>query len=128
VTKEKKENLLRFELERRRRLELVFSCCQSGMNYLKVCQLGVIPLLCIWIGKAIVFLRWWSSSTQFLEFQLMMIFMTLLLSIWVLEGKEKCGLVWVVLKRSWNGWSECMHEVNVISWYGMIFFFKALIY
>jgi len=57
VVKEKKEILLRFKLERRRRLELTFSCCQGGINYLRVYRLGVISLLCIWIDKAVVFPR-----------------------------------------------------------------------
>jgi len=43
--KRKNEVLLRFEVERRKHLELVFSCCQGRINYLRVYRLGMIQLL-----------------------------------------------------------------------------------
>jgi len=59
---------MRYEVERRKCLELVFSCYQGAINYLKVCRLRVIPRLLIWIGKVVVSIPGVSIEDDFHDF------------------------------------------------------------
>jgi hypothetical protein len=68
VEKEKNEILIRYEVERRKCLELVFSCCQGAINYLRVCRLRVISRLLIWIAKVVVSIPRVSIEDDFNDF------------------------------------------------------------